>query len=75
MKPHIKSGSKTHHSFINLQSFRSLLQQRAHCKPFNFQPNIQVEEEEMEDLWQKMVFPVRRVWGAVSARVKPRKDG
>ncbi|KAF3663700.1 hypothetical protein BC332_16491 [Capsicum chinense] len=29
----------------------------------------------MEDLWQKMVFPVRRVWCAVSARVKPRKDG
>lgn len=23
----------------------------------------------------KMVFPVRRVWGAVSSRVKPRKNG
>lgn len=25
--------------------------------------------------WQKMVFPVRRVWVAVSARVKARKNG
>lgn len=29
----------------------------------------------MMDWWQKMVFPVRRVWVAVSARVKARKNG
>ncbi|PSR96813.1 MAGUK p55 subfamily member 4 like [Actinidia chinensis var. chinensis] len=27
------------------------------------------------DWWHKMVFPVRRVWFAVSARVKARKNG
>ncbi|KAG6729779.1 hypothetical protein I3842_01G049000 [Carya illinoinensis] len=27
------------------------------------------------DIWQKMIFPVRRVWIAVSARVKSRKNG
>ncbi|CAN4086514.1 unnamed protein product [Withania somnifera] len=27
------------------------------------------------DWWQKMVFHVRRVWFAVSARVKARKNG
>ncbi|KAK3029352.1 hypothetical protein RJ639_037875 [Escallonia herrerae] len=27
------------------------------------------------DLWHKMVFPVRRVWVAVAARVKARKNG
>ncbi|OVA00914.1 hypothetical protein BVC80_9081g79 [Macleaya cordata] len=27
------------------------------------------------DLWQKMIFPVRRVWIAVAARVKARKNG
>ncbi|CAA0816504.1 Unknown protein [Striga hermonthica] len=29
----------------------------------------------MEWWWHKVVFPVRRVWCAVSARVKPRKNG
>lgn len=29
----------------------------------------------MMDWWQKMVFPVRRVWVAVSAPVKARKNG
>ena len=29
----------------------------------------------MMDWWHKMVFPVRRVWIAVSARVKARKNG
>ncbi|XP_019169497.1 PREDICTED: uncharacterized protein LOC109165264 [Ipomoea nil] len=29
----------------------------------------------MDDWWQKMVFPVRKVWIAVSARVKARKHG
>ncbi|KAK4350154.1 hypothetical protein RND71_029467 [Anisodus tanguticus] len=28
----------------------------------------------MDDWWHKMVFPVRRVWFAVSARVKARKN-
>ncbi|KAK0595469.1 hypothetical protein LWI29_006995 [Acer saccharum] len=27
------------------------------------------------ELWHKMVFPVRRVWLAVSTRVKARKNG
>ncbi|KAL4628928.1 hypothetical protein ACB098_05G203100 [Castanea mollissima] len=27
------------------------------------------------DIWHKMIFPVRRVWFSVSARVKARKDG
>ncbi|XP_022723582.1 uncharacterized protein LOC111280444 [Durio zibethinus] len=27
------------------------------------------------DLWHKMIFPVRRVWFAVSSRVKARKNG
>lgn len=27
------------------------------------------------DWWNKMVFPVRRVWVSVSARVKARKNG
>ncbi|KAI9160509.1 hypothetical protein LWI28_008805 [Acer negundo] len=27
------------------------------------------------ELWHKMVFPVRRVWLAVSSRVKARKNG
>ncbi|KAG6593352.1 hypothetical protein SDJN02_12195 [Cucurbita argyrosperma subsp. argyrosperma] len=27
------------------------------------------------ELWHKMVFPVRRVWLAVSARVRARKNG
>ncbi|KAJ4837574.1 hypothetical protein Tsubulata_014330 [Turnera subulata] len=27
------------------------------------------------DWWHKMIFPVRRVWLAVSARVKARKNG
>ncbi|CAN6450903.1 unnamed protein product [Victoria cruziana] len=27
------------------------------------------------DWWQKMVFPVRRVWLAISARVRTRKHG
>ncbi|PIA40794.1 hypothetical protein AQUCO_02400100v1 [Aquilegia coerulea] len=27
------------------------------------------------DMWQKMVFPMRRVWFSVSARVKARKNG
>ncbi|KAL1554076.1 hypothetical protein AAHA92_14672 [Salvia divinorum] len=27
------------------------------------------------DWWHKIVFPVRRAWFAVSARVKARKDG
>ncbi|XP_027342877.1 uncharacterized protein LOC113855433 [Abrus precatorius] len=27
------------------------------------------------DIWQKMIFPVRRVWLALSARLKPRKNG
>ena len=27
------------------------------------------------DLWHKMLFPARRVWLAVSARVKDRKNG
>ncbi|XWS12251.1 hypothetical protein CRYUN_Cryun37aG0073500 [Craigia yunnanensis] len=27
------------------------------------------------DWWHKMIFPVRRVWFAVSARVKARKNG
>ncbi|XP_059643850.1 uncharacterized protein LOC132285674 [Cornus florida] len=27
------------------------------------------------DLWHKMVFPVRRVWVAFSARLKNRKNG
>ncbi|KAI3956437.1 hypothetical protein MKX01_016850 [Papaver californicum] len=27
------------------------------------------------DLWDKMIFPVRRVWIAFSARVKTRKNG
>ncbi|KAG5227779.1 MAGUK p55 subfamily member [Salix suchowensis] len=27
------------------------------------------------DLWHKMIFPVRRVWLAVSARLKARKNG
>ncbi|OIT20259.1 hypothetical protein A4A49_40484 [Nicotiana attenuata] len=29
----------------------------------------------MEELWQKMVLPVRRAWFVVSARVKARKNG
>ncbi|KAL3529014.1 hypothetical protein ACH5RR_008336 [Cinchona calisaya] len=29
----------------------------------------------MMDLWQKMVFPVRRVWFGLSSRVKARKNG
>nr|GMD05664.1 MAGUK P55 subfamily member 4 like [Ipomoea batatas]GMD07783.1 MAGUK P55 subfamily member 4 like [Ipomoea batatas]GMD09293.1 MAGUK P55 subfamily member 4 like [Ipomoea batatas]GMD11892.1 MAGUK P55 subfamily member 4 like [Ipomoea batatas] len=29
----------------------------------------------MDDWWHKMVFPVRKVWIAVSARVKARKHG
>lgn len=27
------------------------------------------------DWWHKMIFPVRRVWISVSARVKARKNG
>ncbi|KAF9688833.1 hypothetical protein SADUNF_Sadunf01G0029100 [Salix dunnii] len=32
-------------------------------------------EDELMDLWHKMIFPVRRVWLAVSARLKARKNG
>ncbi|KAK9097405.1 hypothetical protein Sjap_022902 [Stephania japonica] len=27
------------------------------------------------DLWHKMIFPMRRVWSAVSTRVEARKNG
>jgi len=32
-------------------------------------------EDKLMDLWHKMIFPVRRVWLSVSARVKARKNG
>ncbi|KAH9667624.1 hypothetical protein KPL70_021110 [Citrus sinensis] len=32
-------------------------------------------KERFMELWNKMIFPVRRVWVAVSSRVKARKNG
>lgn len=31
--------------------------------------------DKLMDWWHKMVFPVRRIWVSVSARVKARKNG
>ena len=36
---------------------------------------IKKVKEKLMDLWHKMLFPARRVWLAVSARVKDRKNG
>jgi hypothetical protein len=32
-------------------------------------------KDKLMDLWHNMLFPVRRVWLAVSTRVKARKNG
>lgn len=41
----------------------------------NRRKKLKIKFKVMDDWWQKMVFPVRRVWFAVSARVKARKNG
>lgn len=36
---------------------------------------VKVIKERLMDFWHKMIFPVRRVWLTVSARIKARKNG
>ncbi|KAJ7962716.1 MAGUK p55 subfamily member 4 like [Quillaja saponaria] len=36
---------------------------------------IRKVKDKLMDVWHKMIFPVRRVWLAVSSRVKARKNG
>ncbi|CAL9011073.1 unnamed protein product [Prunus brigantina] len=35
---------------------------------------VKVIKERLMDFWHKMIFPVRRVWLTVSARIKARKN-